>query len=89
VGIPSYQSSWRSKSASRDLCSAANASKEPWLIKEELKRVKDVLTWAQKHESLISYTKLIEKASEGIGFTSFEEGDDGVRRRTTPAVIAG
>jgi hypothetical protein len=38
---------------------------------------------------LISYTKLIEKASEGIGFTSFEEGDDGVRRRTTPAVIAG
>jgi hypothetical protein len=37
----------------------------------------------------LSYTKLIEKALEGIGFTSFEEGDDGVRRRPALEVVTG
>jgi hypothetical protein len=37
----------------------------------------------------MSYLKLIEKASEGLGFTSFKEGDNGVRRRPTPEVTIG
>jgi hypothetical protein len=36
--------------------SAANASKEPRLTKKELKRVNDILTWAQEHERLMSFT---------------------------------
>ena len=64
--------------------SAANASKEPQNLKKELKRVNDVLTWAQKHESLMSHTKLIERATEGVGFTSFEKGDGWLRRGPAP-----